>query len=154
MNYWLMKTEPSTYSWEDLKSQPGQKDYWDGIRNYQARNFMRDMKIGDRVLFYHSQVQPPLIVGIAKVVKAAYPDPTQFDPQSKYFDPKSTPDNPRWDVVDIQSDKEFDAPIPLTLLRETPGLEDMVLLRKGSRLSVQPVRESEWRIVTALRKAR
>jgi predicted RNA-binding protein with PUA-like domain len=152
MRYWLMKTEPNVYSWDDLKNQPNMTDMWDGVRNYQARNFMREMKVGDKVLFYHSQVTPPEIVGIARVVREAYPDPTQFDPNSKYYDPKSTPDNPRWSVVDIQCEAKFESPITLPELREIPGLEEMVLLRKGSRLSVQPVSEKEWQIITALRK--
>jgi predicted RNA-binding protein with PUA-like domain len=152
MKYWLMKTEPSVFSWEDLKNSPRKTTCWEGVRNYQARNFMREMEAGDRVLFYHSQVNPPEIVGIAKVVRTAYPDHTQFDPAGKYYDPKSTKENPRWDMVDIQYDRDFESPVLLTELREILGLEDMVLLRKGSRLSVQPVTEDEWKIITSLRK--
>ncbi|MCK6620921.1 MAG: EVE domain-containing protein [Calditrichaceae bacterium] len=152
MKYWLVKTEPSEFSWEDLKAAPGQTTSWEGVRNYQARNFMREMQPGDLVLFYHSQANPLAIMGIAKVVRGAYPDPTQFDPSSHYFDPQSTPENPRWDTVDIQYYREFSAPVSLPQLKEIPGLENMVLLRKGSRLSVQPVTEREWRIVTALRE--
>ena len=154
MNYWLMKTEPEAYSWDDLKNKPNSTDFWDGVRNYQARNFMRDMKVGDKVFFYHSQINPPAIVGIATVVREAYPDPTQFDPESKYFDPKSKTDDPRWSVVDIRSEAEFAEPVTLPELRDIPDLEEMVLLRKGSRLSVQPVTEKEWKIITESRKIR
>ena len=154
MNYWLMKTEPEAYSWDDLKNKPNSTDFWDGVRNYQARNFMRDMKVGDKVFFYHSQINPPAIVGIATVVREAYPDPTQFDPESKYFDPKSKTDDPRWSVVDIRSEAEFADPVTLPELRDIPDLEEMVLLRKGSRLSVQPVTEKEWKIITKSRKIR
>ena len=153
MNYWLFKTEPSTYSWEDLKQQPNRTDYWDGIRNYQARNFLRDqVKKGDLVLFYHSIKQPQAIMGIAKVVREAYADPTAFDPQSKYFDPKSDPENPRWVMVDVQAIAEFDPPILRDELKQIPGLENMMLLRKGSRLSIQPVSEEEWKIILSYRK--
>ncbi|MCB9070618.1 MAG: EVE domain-containing protein [Calditrichae bacterium] len=154
MNYWLMKTEPEAYSWDDLKNKPNSTDFWDGVRNYQARNFMRDMKVGDKVFFYHSQINPPAIVGIATVVREAYPDPTQFDPESKYFDPKSKTEDPRWSVVDIRSEAEFAEPVTLPELRDIPDLEEMVLLRKGSRLSVQPVTEKEWKIITKSRKIR
>ena len=154
MNYWLMKTEPEAYSWDDLKNKPNSTDFWDGVRNYQARNFMRDMKVGDKVFFYHSQINPSAIVGIATVVREAYPDPTQFDPESKYFDPKSKTDDPRWSVVDIRSEAEFAEPVTLPELRDIPDLEEMVLLRKGSRLSVQPVTEKEWKIITKSRKIR
>ncbi len=152
MKYWLVKTEPSEFSWEDLKAAPGQTTPWEGVRNYQARNYMRKMQVGDLVFFYHSQTNPLAIIGIAIVVRGAYPDPTQFDPSSPYFDPQSTPENPRWETVDIQYQREFSAPISLPQLKEIPGLENMVLLRKGSRLSVQPVTEREWRIVSALRE--
>ncbi len=151
MNYWLFKTEPSTYSWEDLKKQPNRTDYWDGVRNYQARNFLRDqIKQGDGVLFYHSVKNPQVIMGIARVVREAYPDPTQFDPDSRYFDPKSDPQNPRWFVVDIQAVAEFHPPITREQLKLIPELKEMVLLQKGSRLSIQPVRESEWNIILKL----
>ena len=151
MKYWLMKSDPDAYSWEDLKRAPNRQDCWDGVRNYQARNFMREMKVGDLIFFYHSQVKPPAIMGIATVVTEAYPDPTQFDPSGKYFDPRSTRENPRWDMVDIRYVRNFEPPITLPELRGTPGLENMVLLRKGSRLSVQPVTEQEWHIICALR---
>lgn len=151
MKYWLMKTEPSVFSLDDLKNSPNQTTHWDGVRNYQARNFMREMQKGDRVLFYHSQSNPLAIVGIAEVVRTAYPDHTQFDPSSDHYDPKSDPENPRWDMVDIRFYQAFESPIPLAELRATPGLEEMALLRKGGRLSVQPVTVREWKIVLALR---
>jgi len=146
-----MKTEPGTYSWDDFKKEDDQTTYWDGIRNYQARNFMKEMKVDDRVFFYHSQVVPPAIMGVAKVVREAYPDHTQFDQSSNYFDPKSSPENPRWHMVDISYEWEFKTPVTLPELRQTPGLENMVLLN-NSRLSVQPVTEAEWNIIIALRK--
>ncbi len=151
MKFWLMKTEPEAYSWDDLKNEPDQTAYWDGIRNYAARNHMRQMKVGDKVFFYHSQIKPPVIMGIAKVVREAYPDFTQFDPSEKYYDPKSSKENPRWDMVDIRVEQEFDAPIPLPELKATSGLENMALL-KISRLSVSPVTAQEWDIINSLRK--
>ncbi len=151
MKYWLMKTEPGAYSWDDFKKEDDQTTYWDGIRNYQARNFMKEMKVDDRVFFYHSQVVPPAIMGVAKVVREAYPDHTQFDQSSNYFDPKSSPENPRWHMVDISCEWEFKTPVTLPELRQTPGLENMVLLN-NSRLSVQPVTEAEWNIIISLRK--
>ena len=150
-NYWLMKSEPNEFSITDLKNSPKQTAYWDGVRNYQARNFMRDkMRTGDRVLFYHSVVKPS-VVGTARIVKAGYPDFTAWDPKSKYFDPKSTPDNPIWYMVDIRLDMEFSEPIPLAELRKVPGLENMMLLKRGMRLSIQPVTPEEFKIILALR---
>ena len=150
--YWLMKTEPDVFSIKDLQNEPKQTAHWDGVRNYQARNFMRDqMKIGDRVLFYHSRIDPS-VVGTAKVVKAGYPDHTAWDTKSKYYDPKSTREKPIWFMVDIQFDSELPRPLPLGELREAPGLEGMKLLRKGMRLSVQPVTADEFRVVLALAK--
>jgi len=124
---------------------------WDGVRNYQARNHLRDdFGVGDGVLFYHSQIQPPAVVATATVVRAGYPDPTQFDRGSPGFDPKATKDAPRWVAVDIRLDQELARPVSLTEMREVRGLEKMVLLRKGSRLSVQPVSAGEWKIVNRL----
>ena len=149
MKYWLLKTEPNVFSLDDLKAVD--REPWDGVRNYQARNFLRDeMKPGDKVLIYHSRVQPIGIVGEAEVVSEAYPDPTQFDPQEKYYDAKSKPDNPRWFVVDIKYVCHYADVLPLASLKQTPGLEDMVLTQKGSRLSVQPVKPSEWDVVQKL----
>lgn len=155
MRYWLFKSEPETYSWQDLKNEPNRTACWDGVRNYQARNFMRDrMKTGDRVLFYHSSTKDRAIVGIARVVREAYPDTTALDPASPYYDPKATPDDPRWVMVDIQAVHDVEPPITLQELRATPGLEDMMLLRRGMRLSIQPVTEKEWEIILKLRGIR
>ncbi|MCL1940020.1 MAG: EVE domain-containing protein [Desulfovibrionaceae bacterium] len=148
--YWLMKTEPGCFSIDDLAAAPGQTTMWDGVRNYQARNFMRDaMRPGDQVLFYHS-VKDPAIVGLAEVVGKAYPDPTQWDPENRHFDPSSPADDPRWYVVDVHLTRKFARPVPLSLLRQQPELQEMELLRKGSRLSVQPVRSQEFAAVLAL----
>lgn len=148
--YWLMKSEPSVFSIDDLAKAPQQTTYWDGVRNYQARNFMRDMHIGDQVLFYHSNAAPPAVAGIAEVVKTAYPDPTQFDKADAHYDPDSERATPRWDMVDIRLVRKFRQPIPLDRLRDEPALRAMVLLRKGSRLSVQPVTRAEWNHILKL----
>ena len=149
--FWLMKTEPDTFSWVDLLKEPDQTTRWDGVRNYQARNFLRDqIKVGDGVLFYHSSTDPPAAVGTAEVVKSGYPDPTQFDRKSKYHDPKSNRDNPRWFVVDIKADNAFKRPVTLKEMREKRGLEKMKLIQRGMRLSVQPVTAAEWKIVTKM----
>ena len=148
--YWLMKSEPSTFSVQDLRKVRHQTTSWDGVRNFQARNFMRAMKRGDRVLFYHSNADPPAAVGIAEVVKEAYPDDTAFDQKDVHYDPRSTPKKPLWDMVDIKLVRIFPRPVGLDRLRREPGLKRMELLRKGSRLSVQPVRPEEWRIVLKL----
>ena len=150
MRYWLMKSEPSAFSIQDLRKVRGQTTSWDGVRNFQARNFMRAMKKGDRVLFYHSNADPPEVVGMAEVVREAYPDDSAFDPQDIHYDPRSTPAKPLWDMVDIKLVRIFPAPIPLDRLRREPGLKRMELLRKGSRLSVQPVRSEEWAHVLKL----
>jgi predicted RNA-binding protein with PUA-like domain len=151
--YWLMKSEPSAFSIADLSNSPKQTTYWDGVRNYQARNFMREMGIGDLVLFYHSNADPPAIAGIAEVVRTAYPDDTQFDKRSHHYDPASTPSAPRWDMVDIKHRETFETSLPLDRLRQEPGLKAMELLRKGSRLSVQPVTESEWKVIMKLARS-
>ncbi|MCA9741870.1 MAG: EVE domain-containing protein [Deferribacteres bacterium] len=152
MNYWLFKTEPNTYSIDDLKNEPNKITHWDGIRNYAARNFLRDeVKKGDLVLIYHSVVKPPQLVGVAKVVKEAYPDHTAFDANSHYFDPKSKKDNPTWVMVDIEYVRHLDNPVTLDQIRNTPTLENMVLL-KNSRLSIQPVTSTEWSIITEMAK--
>lgn len=148
MRYWLMKSEPTVFSWEDLKQAPNQTTCWEGVRNYQARNFMRDqMALGDRVLFYHSNAKPPAIMGVAEVVKTAYPDHFAWDGNSKYFDPKSSPEHPIWMMVDIRYCHDIDPPITLPQLRQVAGLENMILLQKGSRLSVQPVTPAEWAMI-------
>lgn len=148
--YWLMKSEPSTFSIDDLQRSPNQTTNWDGVRNYQARNFMRSMAVGDQVLFYHSSADPPAVVGIAEVVKTAYPDPTQFDKKDKHYDPESKPSEPKWDMVDIRYVRKFSRALTLDELRKDSKLKGMVLLRKGSRLSVQPVTQLEWKHITSL----
>ncbi|WP_246481750.1 EVE domain-containing protein [Natronogracilivirga saccharolytica] len=149
--FWLMKSEPDEFSIDDLIKAENSTVHWDGIRNYQARNFMRDeMQPGDGVLFYHSRAKPLAVVGTMNVASEPYPDPTQFDPDSKYFDPKSTKENPRWMLVDVQFTARFDPPVTREQIKETAGLEDMMLIKKGSRLSIQPVTEQEWNIVHEL----
>lgn len=151
MKYWLMKTEPETFSIKDLQASPDQTTYWDGVRNYQARNYMRDdMRAGDQVLVYHSNANPPGVAGTAVVVKPGYPDHTSWDPQDKHYDPKSSEENPRWYMVDIQLQHIFSELIPLEDLRSVAALKQMELLRKGSRLSVQPVRKKEFDAVLKL----
>ncbi len=150
MKYWLVKTEPGSFSIDDLRKSPKKTTSWDGVRNYQARNFMREMRKGDRVFFYHSSTEPAGIVGIAEVVREAYPDHTALDPKDDHYDPKSTPGNPIWEMVDIRLVREFKGVIALEELRGVAGLESMELLRKGSRLSVQPVKPEEWKIVLKL----
>ncbi|MHC1742741.1 MAG: EVE domain-containing protein [Syntrophobacteraceae bacterium] len=148
--YWLFKSEPGDFSIEDLRSRPEQTEPWDGVRNYQARNYLRDaVKLGDHVLLYHSGARPA-VVGTARVRKEGYPDRTALDPESKHFDPRSTPDRPIWYVVDVQLDAVFPKPIPLSRLRTVSGLESMLLLRKGMRLSIQPVTEQEFKTIEAL----
>jgi predicted RNA-binding protein with PUA-like domain len=146
--YWLVKSEPDCFSFDDLLKSPRKTTYWSGVRNYQARNFMRDqMKKGDGVLFYHSNAAPPMIVGTAEVVKEGYPDFTAWDPNDDHFDPKSTEENPIWYMVDIKAVEKFPNPLSLNDLRHVRALEKMELLRKGSRLSVQPVSAKEWETI-------
>ena len=148
-NYWLVKSEPDVYPFATLK-----KDGvtgWSGVRNYQARNLMRDaMKTGDLVLFYHSNAEPKAVVGVAKVSRTGVPDPSQFDPKSEYFDPKSKPENPTWIMVEIKFVEELKRAVTLDELKQTPGLETMMLTKRGSRLSVQRVTAAEWEIVLKL----
>lgn len=149
MAYWLMKSEPDCYSIEDLRRE--RVGMWEGCRNYTVRNFLRDrFAVGDRAFFYHSNASPSGIVGTMRVVRAGYPDPTQFDPNSEYFDPRSDPASPRWYTVDVEFEEAFPRVIDLATLRATPGLEGMWVLKKGQRLSVMPVTEAEWEIVLAL----
>lgn len=153
--YWLMKSEPDAFSWDDLLAANDQTTSWDGVRNYQARNLLRDeIKKGDQVFFYHSSTTPQAIMGTATVVREGYPDDSQFDPKSKYYDEKSDPANPRWFMVDIQADKPFKHPVTLPRLKATPELEGMALLRKGNRLSVQPVTAEEWKLIRALSRTK
>lgn len=147
--YWLMKTEPESYSIDDLKNDG--KTFWSGVRNYQARNFMRDeMKPGDGVLFYHSNADPSGVAGIARVVKAGYADHTAQDPDDSHYDPKATKENPIWYMVDIAFVRQFKHLVSLEELKRTPGLENMMVIQRGSRLSVQPVTEKEFKIVEKL----
>ena len=151
MKHWLLKTEPESFSIQDLQNAPHQTTFWDGVRNYQARNTLRDdMKLGDRVLFYHSNADPPAIVGLARVVQEGYPDHTSWDETNHHYDPGSTPQNPRWYMVDIQLEQVFDKPLGLDQLKKVKSLAKMELLRKGSRLSVQPVSEAEFQQVLKL----
>lgn len=150
MKYWLFKAEPDVYGIEHLAAEKNQTGRWDGIRNYQARNFIRDeIALGDEVLIYHSGIKTPQIVGKAKIVKTAYPDPLQFNPESPYFDPKSSPENPRWFSVDIQLLERFKKPLTLADIKSHPALHEMVLVKQG-RLSTQPVTASEMEIILLL----
>jgi predicted RNA-binding protein with PUA-like domain len=145
MAYWLFKSEPTAYSFQDLLAEPDRTTGWDGVRNYQARNFLRDqVQVGDGVLFYHSSADPPSIAGIAEVVRAGHPDPTAFDPEAGHYDAKSDPANPTWYQVSIKAVQAVDPPIGLPELGTMPELAGMELLRKGSRLSVQPVTKAQW----------
>lgn len=150
--YWLMKSEPDAYSIDDLKRD--RTEHWDGIRNYQARNFMmKDMKVGDEILFYHSSCKVPGVVGLARVCKEAYPDFTAWNPDSKYYDPKSTPEKPRWFMVDVEFVEKFPEVISLNQLRQMPTLEGMRLLKKGNRLSIMPVNEHEFQTICKIAEA-
>ena len=151
MNYWLMKSEPDCFSLDDLKNCPNGTDHWDGVRNYQARNFLRDtIKVGDGVLFYHSNCKEPAIVGLACVTRGGYPDHTAFDPREKHFDPKSTDEKPTWYMVDVQYVAHLPNPLTRDDLRRHPVLSGMDVLRKGNRLSVQPVSKQHWLEVLAM----
>ena len=144
--YWLMKTEPDTYSIDELHRE--KRTCWDGVRNYQARNLMRDdMKVGDLILFYHSNAKPPGVAGVARVCREAYPDHTAWDPESEYYDSRSTPDNPVWMMVDVEFVERFPEPVSLEQLKETPALEGMLVTKKGQRLSIQPVSSEHFEIV-------
>jgi len=149
--YWLFKTEPSCYSITDLKNARGGADCWDGVRNYQARNLLRDeINEGDGVLVYHSNIPEPAVVGLAEVCRAGYPDQTALDPRSDHFDPEASPDRPIWYMVDIRFVAEFPGPLTRGILRDDPVLAGMEVMKKGSRLSVQPVTPEEWRRVISL----
>ncbi len=153
MAYWLLKSEPDAFGIEDLKARQDQTEPWDGVRNYQARNMMRDqMQVGDLGFFYHSNVKEPGIVGIIEVVSASYPDPTAFDPESKYYDTKSNPDNPRWYLVDVRFVRDLKRNISLHELKDHVDnvLADLPLVRKGNRLSIMPVTEEQWNFILSL----
>lgn len=148
MAYWLLKSEPETFSLDDLERLG--KTPWDGVRNYQARNYLRAMKPGDQALFYYSNAEPSGVAGRCRVCSKPYPDPTAFDPESKYYDPKSSPENPTWFLVDVEFVERFPRLIPLAELKEQKALKDMVVTRKGNRLSVSPVTLKEWRAILKL----
>ena len=151
MNYWLMKSEPDTFGINDLINRPLQTEHWDGVRNYQARNMMRDdMKLGDQVFFYHSNCAEPGIVGIMEIAKEGYPDFTAFDPDDKHFDPKSDPAKPRWIMVDVKYVKTLSRTISLKELKAQTQLADLALLRRGNRLSIMPISKAEWEFILAL----
>lgn len=155
MAYWLFKTEPQAFSIEDLALRPDQTEPWDGIRNYQVRNLLRDqVQTGDQLFIYHSSCPEPGIVGTARVIRGAYPDHTQFDPESHYYDPKSRRENPRWLMVDVQLTDVFADIVSLKQIKANPALEQMMLVRKGNRLSIQPVTSEHWKILLAMAKRR
>lgn len=146
MRYWLVKSEPDEFSLDDLMRRPGQTGGWDGVRNYAARNHLRQMRLGDRVLFYHSSIKVPAVVGTATVAREAYPDASAWDPKSGYYDPKSSPEKPIWDMVDVKFESKFKRPVTLPEMKRMPALKDMVLLHRG-RLSVQPVTPREFEAI-------
>jgi predicted RNA-binding protein with PUA-like domain len=151
MNYWLMKSEPEAFSIADLYNKPNRTEPWDGVRNYQARNMMRDMmKLGDLVFFYHSNCVEPGIVGIIEVVKEGYPDVSAFDPEDKHFDPKSAPANPRWTRVDVKYVRRLSRVITLKELKLKTELTDLALVRRGNRLSIMPITEMQWHYILSL----
>ncbi len=148
MNYWLLKSEPAVYGIDDLAAQPKQRDHWDGVRNYQARNMMRDeMKLGDQAFFYHSKCEQPGVAGIVEIVREAYPDHTAHDPGSSYYDPKSTSDDPRWFMVDVKFVRKLARTVTLGEIKAHPELADMPLVRRGQRLSIMPVTAKQWQLI-------
>lgn len=152
MNYWLFKNEPDDFSVDDLAEAPRQTTHWDGVRNYQARNFMRDdMRVGDHGFFYHSNCEVPAVVGIVEIVREAYPDHTAFDANDPHFDPRSDPDDPRWFMVDVKLVRKLKRPIPLREIKEHAGqLEGFHLIQRGNRLSVMPVAPAHWKLILSL----
>lgn len=151
MRYWLMKSEPDSFSIQDLSRRPTKTEHWDGVRNYQARNFMRDdMRKGDLAFFYHSSCAEPGIAGIVTIAKAAYSDPSARDPKSEYYDPRATADNPVWVMVDVRLKRIFKTPITLSTLRGQKALAKMSLLQRGNRLSIMPVTKKEWDLILKL----
>ena len=143
MACWLIKTEPDVYSFDDLMAEPRRTTPWSGVRNFQARNLMREMRVGDRVLVYHSSCEPPHVAGLARVSREAYPDPTAWDPRSEYHDPAASPENPRWSMVDVQGEEALPAPVSLAELKANPRLAGMAVVQRGQRLSVQRVTDAE-----------
>ncbi len=154
MNHWLMKSEPEVFGIDHLKAMPKKTEHWDGVRNYQARNMLRDqMKKGDLAFYYHSNCDEPGIVGIVKVVREGYPDRTAFDPESRHYDPKSDPDNPRWYMVDVQFQRTLKRVVTLNELKQHPQMQDCPLVRRGNRLSVMPITKAQWDCVLELEKS-
>jgi predicted RNA-binding protein with PUA-like domain len=154
MNYWLMKTEPDCFGVDHLKARPKRTEHWDGVRNYQARNFLRDdMQKDDLAFFYHSSCAEPGIAGIVKIVRAGYPDHTAWAPDNEHFDPKSSPSNPIWYMVDVKLEREFKHPITLAALKQNPALKHMQLLQRGNRLSILPVTAKEWNTILKMDKS-
>jgi predicted RNA-binding protein with PUA-like domain len=145
-----MKSEPSVFGIDDLERSSDRTTPWDGVRNYQARNFMREMRLGDLVFFYHSNCEPPGIAGLMEVAREAYPDPTAFDPEHRYYDPKSDPANPRWYQVDLRFVRRLARLVALSEIREHPDLADLPLVRRGNRLSVMPVTPAQWKLLLGL----
>jgi predicted RNA-binding protein with PUA-like domain len=150
MNYWLMKSEPDAFSISDLRARPKKTEHWDGVRNYQARNFLRAMKKGDLAFFYHSSCETPGVYGIIEIARAAYPDHTAWDPENHHYDPKSTPERPLWFMVDVRFRRELEKPVTLTAIKMQPSLKQMRLVQRGSRLSVMPVTTKEWNTILKL----
>ena len=151
MRYWLMKSEPAEFSIEDLAERPDRTEPWDGVRNYQARNMMRDdMKAGDGVFFYHSNCETPGIVGLAEIAREAYPDPTAFESGHKHYDPRSRPEQPAWLMVDVRLVRKLRRTITLAELKDRPELEGLALIRRGNRLSVMPVSPEQWDFILSL----
>lgn len=154
MNHWLVKSEPDVFSIDDLANSPGQTTYWDGVRNYQARNFLRDsMKLGDKVLFYHSNTEPMAVAGWCEIVKEGYPDSSAFDPDSKYFDAASTPENPVWIMIDIKLKEKFPRQVTLQEIKDNPALDGILLTKRGNRLSVFPVSEEHFDEIVKMGKS-
>lgn len=150
MAFWLLKSEPDVFGIADLAQRPRRTEHWDGVRNYQARNFLRAMRKGDRAFFYHSSCAAPGVYGIVRIVRAAYPDPSALDPSSAYYDPRSTPENPRWVMVDVRLERLLRRPVLLAEMKRAPALKRMPLVQSGNRLSVMPVTELEWKTILRL----
>jgi predicted RNA-binding protein with PUA-like domain len=150
MAYWLMKSEPDVFGLDDLEARPGKTEHWDGVRNYQARNYLRAMCKGDLAFFYHSNCAEPGVAGIVEIVRGAYPDFTAWDPKSEYYDPKSAPDRPRWYMVDVRFRRRLPRPVTLAEIKAHPALADMPLMQRGSRLSVMPVTARQWNTILKL----
>jgi predicted RNA-binding protein with PUA-like domain len=152
MNYWLMKSEPDVFSLEHLQARPAKTATWDGVRNFQARNFLRAMKRGDLAFFYHSSCAEPGVAGVVEIVKEAYPDHTAWDPQSEYYDPRSKPENPTWYMVDVKFVRALKHPVALGAIKASAALKKMPLVQRGTRLSVIPVTAQQWKTILGLEK--